>query len=67
MCGLNYAIPIRALLRLCLRVEILTTGNIRHFLRNQESLDDRFARFESIISSLCSCDHLAYSDNECAK
>jgi hypothetical protein len=32
-----------------------------------ESLDDCFARFESIISSLRSCDPLAYSDNECAK
>jgi hypothetical protein len=32
-----------------------------------ESLDDCFARFESIISSLCSCGPLAYSDNERAK
>jgi hypothetical protein len=32
-----------------------------------ESLDDYFARFESIVSSLCSCDPLAYSDNEHAK
>jgi hypothetical protein len=32
-----------------------------------ESLDDCFARFESIISSLRSCDPLAYSDNEHAK
>jgi hypothetical protein len=32
-----------------------------------ESLDDCFARFESIISNLCSYDPLAYSDNECAK
>jgi hypothetical protein len=32
-----------------------------------ESLDDCFARFESIVSSLCSCGHLAYSDNERAK
>jgi hypothetical protein len=32
-----------------------------------ESLDDCFARFESIISSLCSCGLLAYSDNEHAK
>jgi hypothetical protein len=32
-----------------------------------ESLDDCFARFESIVSSLCSCDPLAYSDNEHAK
>jgi hypothetical protein len=32
-----------------------------------ESLDDFFARFESIVSSLCSCGPLAYSDNERAK
>jgi hypothetical protein len=32
-----------------------------------ESLDDCFARFESIVSSLCSCGPLAYSDNECDK
>jgi hypothetical protein len=32
-----------------------------------ESLNDCFARFESIVSSLRSCDSLAYSDNERAK
>jgi hypothetical protein len=32
-----------------------------------ESLNDCFARFESIVSSLRSCDPLAYSDNERAK
>jgi hypothetical protein len=32
-----------------------------------ESLDDYFARFESIISSLYSCGPLAYSDNERVK
>jgi hypothetical protein len=32
-----------------------------------ESLDDCFARFESIISNLCSCGPLAYFDNERAK
>jgi hypothetical protein len=32
-----------------------------------ESLDDCFARFESIVSSLRSCGLLAYSDNERAK
>jgi hypothetical protein len=32
-----------------------------------ESFDDCFARFESIVSSLHSCDTLAYSDNERAK
>jgi hypothetical protein len=29
-----------------------------------ESLDDYFARFESIVSSLHSCGPLAYSNNE---
>jgi hypothetical protein len=33
----------------------------------EESLDDYFARFKSIISNLCSCGRLAYSDNERAK
>jgi hypothetical protein len=32
-----------------------------------ESLDDYFARFESIVSSLHSCSPLAYSDNEHVK
>jgi hypothetical protein len=32
-----------------------------------ESLDDYFAHFESIVSSLRSCGPLAYSDNERAK
>jgi hypothetical protein len=32
-----------------------------------ESLDDCFARFESIVSSLRSYGPLAYDDNECAK
>jgi hypothetical protein len=30
----------------------------------EESLDDCFARFESIVNSLCSCGPLAYSNNE---
>jgi hypothetical protein len=33
----------------------------------RESLDDCFARFESIVSSLRSCGPLAYSDNKRAK
>jgi hypothetical protein len=32
-----------------------------------EPLDDCFARFESIMSGLCSCGPLAYSGNECDK
>jgi hypothetical protein len=35
--------------------------------KSGESLDDCFARFESIVSSLHSCGPLAYSDNERAK
>jgi hypothetical protein len=35
--------------------------------KSSESLDVCFARFESNVSSLCSCGPLAYSDNECAK
>jgi hypothetical protein len=33
----------------------------------RESIDDCFARFESIVTSLRSCGPLAYSDNERAK
>jgi hypothetical protein len=46
------------------------TYNIQYQIFSQkhgESLDDCFARFESIVSSLRSCGPLAYSDNECAK
>jgi hypothetical protein len=32
-----------------------------------ESLDDCFARFESIVSNLRACGPLAYTENECAK
>jgi hypothetical protein len=32
-----------------------------------ESLDDCFVRFKSIVSNLCSCGPLAYSDNKRAK
>jgi hypothetical protein len=65
--GLNCAIPMKARLRLSFREEILTIGNIRHFLRNLESLDDCFGRFESIVSSLHSCGPPAYSDNKRTK
>ncbi len=67
MFGLSCAILMRALLRLSLRVEIPITDSTRLSLRNLESLDDCFARFESIVSSLCSCGPLAYSDNEHVK
>jgi hypothetical protein len=58
----------RALLRLSLHVEILITTSTRFFSQKPgKSLDDCFARFESIVSSLRSCGPLTYSDNECAK
>jgi hypothetical protein len=46
------------------------TYNRQHQIFSQkprESMDDCFARFESIVSILCSCGPLAYSDNERAK
>jgi hypothetical protein len=35
--------------------------------KHGESLDDCFARLESIVSNLRACGRLAYTDNECAK
>jgi hypothetical protein len=35
--------------------------------KSGESLDDYFARFESIMGNLRSCGPLAYTNNECAK
>jgi hypothetical protein len=64
---LNCATHMRALLRLSLHVETPIIDNTRPFLKNLESLDDCFARFESIVSSLRSCGPLSYSDNEYAK
>jgi hypothetical protein len=46
------------------------TYNMQYQIFSQkpgESLDDCFARFESIVSSLRFCGLLAYSDNERAK
>jgi hypothetical protein len=45
-------------------IRTLTIGNIKHFLRNLESLDDCFARFESTVSNLRACGPLAYTNNE---
>jgi hypothetical protein len=68
MLGLNFATLMRALLRLSLHIEILITGSTGFFSQKpEESLDDCFAHFESIVSSLRSCGPLAYSDNERAK
>jgi hypothetical protein len=46
------------------------TYNMQYQIFSQkpgESLDDFFARFESIVSNLHSCGPLTYSDNERAK
>ncbi len=68
MCGLNCAILMRARLKSNLLVRTLIIDSIRLFSQKPgESLDDCFARFESIVSSLRSCGPLAYSDNERAK
>jgi hypothetical protein len=68
MSGLNYAILMRVLLRLSLPLRIFIIGSTKLFSQKPgESVDDCFARFESIVSSLRSYDSLAYSDNECAK
>jgi hypothetical protein len=68
MFGSSCEIIMRGLLRLSFSVNILITSSIRFFSQKHgESLDDCFARFELIVSSLRSCGHLAYSDNECAK
>jgi hypothetical protein len=68
MSGLNCVILMGAPLRLSLHVEIFIIGSTRLFSQKSgESLDDCFARFESIVSSLRSCDPLAHFDNELAK
>jgi hypothetical protein len=64
---LSFAIPMRALLKLTHLVRTLIIGNIKLFLRNLESLDDCFARFESIVSNLRACVPLACTNNEYAK
>jgi hypothetical protein len=68
MFGLICATHMRSLLRLSLHIEIPITDSTRFFSQKPgESLDDCFARFESIVSSLRSYGPLAYSDNERAK
>jgi hypothetical protein len=68
MCDLNCVIPMRALLKLSRLVRTLIIDSIRFFSQKPgESLNDCFARFESIMSSLRSYGPLAYSDNERAK
>jgi hypothetical protein len=68
MFSLNCATLMRARLKSNLLVRTPIIGSIRLFSQKPgESLDDCFASFESIMSSLCSYGPLAYSDNECAK
>jgi hypothetical protein len=55
------------LLKLSRRIKTRTIDNINFFQKPDESLDDCFARFESIVSSLRYCGPLAYSNNERAK
>jgi hypothetical protein len=68
MFGLSFVILMRALLKLSHLVRTLTIGNIKPFSQKPgESLDDCFARFESIVSNLRACGPSAYTDNEHAK
>jgi hypothetical protein len=67
MSGLSFAILIRDLVKLSHLVRTLIIGNIKPFLRNLESLNDCFARFESIVSNLRACGPLAYTDSERVK
>jgi hypothetical protein len=60
--GLNCATLMRAHLKLNLLIRTCTIGN-----KPGESLNDCFARFESIVSNLRSCGPLAYFDNERVK
>jgi hypothetical protein len=67
MFGLSCAILMRALLRLSLLVKILTIASTKLSFRPGESLDNCFARFESIVCNLRYCGPLAYSHIEHAK
>jgi hypothetical protein len=61
---ITFVILMRTLVKLSHLIRTLTIGNIKHFLRNLESLDDCFARFESTVSNLRACGPLAYTNNE---
>jgi hypothetical protein len=68
MFSISFAILMRALLKLNHLVRTLIICNIKLFSQKiRESLDDCFARFESIVSNLRACGPLAYTDNECTK
>jgi hypothetical protein len=68
MFSISFAILMRALLKLSHLVRTLIICNIKLFSQKfRESLDDCFARFESIVSNLRACGPLAYTDNECTK
>jgi hypothetical protein len=51
----------------CSRRDTYNTQYQTFSQKPEESLDDCFTRFESIVSSLRSCGPLAYSNNERAK
>jgi hypothetical protein len=57
--GLSFAILMRALLKLSHLIRTLIIDTIKPSLRNLESLDDCFARFEFIVSNLRVCGPLA--------
>jgi hypothetical protein len=65
--GKNCVTPLRVRLTLCQPIRTLTTCSIKLSQKPDESLDDCFAKFESIMSSLRSYGLLAYDDNERAK
>jgi hypothetical protein len=68
MSDLNCAILMRALLRLSHSHKDTYNTQYQTFTQKPgESLNDCFARFESIVGSLRSCGPLTYSDNEHAK
>jgi hypothetical protein len=68
MYGLSCATHMRALLRLSLHIRDTYNRQYQTFSQKpRKFLDDCFAYFESIVSSLRSCGPLAYSDNERVK
>jgi hypothetical protein len=68
MFGLSFVILMRDLLKLSHIVRTLIIGNTKLCSQKPgESLDDCFARLESIVSNLRACDPLIYTNNKCAK
>jgi hypothetical protein len=68
MYGLSCVTHMRALLRLSLHIRDTYNRQYQTFSQKpRESLDDCFAHFDPIVSSLRSCGPLAYSDNKRVK